>query len=204
MRASSSTILTFLPSVAVGKVSPYSFSLPPALQGITLLSLAKNYFELFGLPVAFTVDAASLVRRFRELQRQFHPDRYAAAPDHEKRLALQYATYINEAHDCLKSPLCRAQYLMELAGFPRQDSTTQNDTVFLLQQMEWREALEAANTPDQHDTLLQSTRLAAEEYWRGFDLAYQQGRYPEAQQYLNKMHFVARFEKELLSSGFSQ
>jgi molecular chaperone HscB len=168
------------------------------------LSLAKNYFELFGLPVGFTVDSAELARKFRELQRQFHPDRYAAAPDLEKRLALQYATYINEANDCLKSPLSRAQYLMELAGFPRQESTMQNDTVFLLQQMEWREALDEAQTPAQRESLLQSTRLAADEYWREFEVAYQQGRYPQAQQYLNKMHFVTRFEKELLSPGFLQ
>lgn len=157
----------------------------------------KNYFEIFGLPVSFDVDTGRLAELYRQLQRQFHPDRYASASDHEKRMALQYSTYINEAYECLKSPLARAQYLMELAGFSQKNHTMQNDTVFLLQQMEWREQLDSLQTSAELDVLLKNTQAAAQEYLQQFDAAYQQKKYAEAQKNIDKMQFVSKFEKEL-------
>lgn len=157
----------------------------------------KNYFELFGFPVSFDLDMAVLTITYRQLQRQFHPDKYAAASDHEKRIALQYSTYINEAYECLKSPIARAQYLMELAGFSQKNHTMQNDTVFLLQQMEWREQLDSLHSREELDALLNDTRLAIEEYLQQFDIAYRQKKYAEAQQNIDKMQFVIKFEKEL-------
>src|SRR4030065_569465 len=59
--------------------------------------LEKNYFELFGLPVSFDVDSVDLVARYRELQRRFHPDRYASAPEPERRLSLQLTPQVNAA-----------------------------------------------------------------------------------------------------------
>jgi len=48
------------------------------------------------------------------LQQEFHPDRFASKGDVDKRLAVQTASLINQAYDTLKSPLKRAQYLLEL------------------------------------------------------------------------------------------
>jgi molecular chaperone HscB len=108
----------------------------------------RNYFELFGLPVSFEIDRASLTERYRDLQRTVHPDKYANATDRERRLSVQQASLINEAFETLKSPLGRARYLLELHGLAVNDeSNTVMDPVFLMQQMEWRESLEdiAAN-----------------------------------------------------------
>ena len=45
------------------------------------MNLNQNHFELFGIPVRFEVDTGELDRRYRELQREVHPDRFAAAPE---------------------------------------------------------------------------------------------------------------------------
>ena len=68
----------------------------------------QNHFELFGLPARFAVDAAALEARYHELQREVHPDRFAAAPEAERRVSMQRATRVNEAYQTLKSPLRRA------------------------------------------------------------------------------------------------
>ncbi len=107
-----------------------------------MLDFSKNYFELFGLPVDFKIDAADLAQRYRDLQRAVHPDRYAAASDQERRLSLQGASQVNEAYKTLKDPLLRARYLLELKGIAVDEGSTNTaDTAFLMEQMEWREEL---------------------------------------------------------------
>lgn len=105
----------------------------------------SNHFELFDLPVRYAVDSALLETAYRRVQSQVHPDRHAHASDAEKRVAMQWASRANEAYRTLRSPLKRAAYLCELYGVPLQaESNTAMAPAFLMQQMEWREALDAA------------------------------------------------------------
>src|SRR3954471_2135781 len=102
----------------------------------------QNHFELFQLPIQFGIDAASLDSAYREVQGKVHPDRFVNATDAEKRVAMQWATRANEAYQTLKHPQKRAQYLCELNGVNLQvESNTAMPMAFLMQQMEWREAL---------------------------------------------------------------
>lgn len=111
---------------------------------------SRNHFDLLGFPVAYTVDAARLEQRYRELQSQVHPDRYAAAPEAERRVAMQWATRANEAYRTLRDPVGRARYLLHLKGFDTGEETnTAMPPDFLMQQMEWREA--AAEARAAHD-----------------------------------------------------
>jgi molecular chaperone HscB len=81
------------------------------------------------------------------LQREVHPDRHAAADAQTQRQAMQWSVRINEAYQRLKDPLQRAAYLCELHGAPIQaENNTAMPAAFLMQQMEWREALESAST----------------------------------------------------------
>ena len=110
------------------------------------MNLNQTHFELFGLPQHFNVDAAALDARYRELQREVHPDRFATASDTEKRLSMQMAVRVNEAYQTLKSPLRRARYLVELMGADiGAETNTAMPADFLAEQMEWREGLEEAD-----------------------------------------------------------
>jgi molecular chaperone HscB len=117
-----------------------------------VLDFSKNHFELFGLPRSYRVNGDLLAERYRALQRALHPDRYAAAGDREKRLAMQASTRVNEAFQILKDPLGRACYLLSLhqGDFTYEKETTQ-DMAFLMEQMELREAL--AGVKSQNDPL---------------------------------------------------
>ena len=102
----------------------------------------QNYFEIFGLPVSYEVDVKGLADRFRELQREMHPDRFAASTEHEKRLSMQWSSLINTAHDTLKAALPRAIYMMTLKG-REVDHNPVLPPAFLMEQIELREELEA-------------------------------------------------------------
>ena len=108
-----------------------------------LVTLASNDFALFGVPAQFAQDRAAIDARWKDLQREAHPDRFAAQGAATQRQAMQWSVRINEAYQRLKDPLRRAAYLCELGGMPIQaESNTAMPAEFLLQQMEWREALD--------------------------------------------------------------
>ena len=114
--------------------------------------VAESYFKLFDLPQGFALDLSSLEARWRQMAARVHPDRFVTATPSERRVAMQWASTINEGYRVLKSPLLRARYLCEQAGCDLQtESNTRMDGAFLMLQMEWREALdEARASADSH------------------------------------------------------
>jgi molecular chaperone HscB len=107
--------------------------------------LKDDYFALFGLPVGYAVDEAALDAAYLTVQSQAHPDRFANAGDAERRVAMQWAAHANEAYRTLRQPLRRAIYLLTLRGVDIQaENNTAMAPAFLMQQMEWREALQEA------------------------------------------------------------
>jgi molecular chaperone HscB len=100
----------------------------------------RNHFELFDLPVAFAIDVERLDRDYREVQGRVHPDRFASAPEGERRLSMQWATQANEAYRTLREPLLRARYLLALKGYDTaEEDNTAMPADFLMEQMDWRE-----------------------------------------------------------------
>ncbi|HSJ99464.1 MAG TPA: Fe-S protein assembly co-chaperone HscB [Myxococcota bacterium] len=125
---------------------------------------SRNHFELFGLPAAYGVDAARLERGYRELQGRVHPDRFAAASQAERRVAMQWATRANEAYRTLRDPVDRARYLLSLKGFDTgEEDNTAMPADFLMEQMEWRESVAEARAARDAAALSELRRRLAEE-----------------------------------------
>lgn len=109
------------------------------------MNIEADDFTLLGLKHAFQLERAQLDAAWKTLQARVHPDRFAAEGAAAQRVAMQWAVRVNEAYQRLKDPLKRAAYLCELAGVPVQsENNTAMPADFLMQQMQWREALEDA------------------------------------------------------------
>lgn len=118
------------------------------------MNLASTDFELFGIEPRFALDRAALDVRWRALQGEVHPDKFAAQGAAAQRVAMQWAVRVNEAYQRLKDPVKRAAYLCELNGAPIEaESNTAMPAAFLIQQMEWREALDEAAAVAQVEAL---------------------------------------------------
>ena len=125
------------------------------------MNLQSTDFELFELPVAYALDRAQLDERWKNLQREVHPDRHAAADAQTQRQAMQWSVRINEAYQRLKDPLQRAAYLCDLHGAPIQaENNTAMPPAFLMQQMAWREALDEARTITQLEDMADEVAAA--------------------------------------------
>ncbi|WP_087022840.1 co-chaperone HscB [Thaumasiovibrio subtropicus] len=161
-----------------------------------------NHFELFGLPCDFNVDGNLLSERFRELQRQFHPDKFATASERDRLMAVQKAAEINDAFQTLKLALPRAEYLLLLQGIElRAEQQTMQDPEFLMAQMELREELEdipASADPDtalaEFDDHVQALYRQQEKH---FVELYHQGNWEEAADVVRRLKFVVKLQEEV-------
>ena len=74
----------------------------------------RNYFDVFGLPVdRLVIDIPQLEKRFLELSRKYHPDRFASKTPLENEIAHEYSSAVNNAYRTLKEPVSRAKYVVE-------------------------------------------------------------------------------------------
>jgi len=110
------------------------------------MNLADDDFSLFGLPQRYAQELADIDARWKAVAARVHPDKFAADGATAQRLAMQWAVRVNEAHQRLRNPMKRAAYLCELRGAPLQEhDNTAMPAGFLMEQMEWREALDEAD-----------------------------------------------------------
>ncbi|RLV58794.1 co-chaperone HscB [Parashewanella curva] len=165
-----------------------------------------NYFELFGFPTHFSIDNAQLSERYRELQRTVHPDKFANKSEQEKLLAVQKTAQINDGFQTLKNPIRRAEHILQLRGIDLSHETaTVKDTSFLMQQMEWREALEdisAMADPHQGIDELQSSFKQHETEYSSILATNLEANANEANliaaDQIRKLKFMAKLQDELI------
>ncbi|WP_119288245.1 Fe-S protein assembly co-chaperone HscB [Azohydromonas sediminis] len=163
------------------------------------MNLADDDFTLFALPRRFALDVAELDAQRRTLQAQVHPDRFAAQGAAAQRVAMQWSVRVNEAYRRLRDPLQRAAYLCELAGVPvgLHDNTAM-PPAFLLQQMQWREALAEAGDAAAIEAI--DAEVAAAQRRMLDDLARQiddEGDFAAAAGTVRALMFVARFRDDV-------
>ena len=163
------------------------------------MRLADDDFTLLGLPRRHALDRAELDERWRRLQSEVHPDRFAAEGAAAQRVAMQWALRVNEAYRRLKDPLARAAYMCELAGAPVEaESNTSMSGSFLMQQMQWRETLEEAATLEEvqalEDEVLQAERRQLQQAQHLLDEA---GDAPAAAAQVRALMFVQRFRQDI-------
>ena len=161
--------------------------------------LAVNDFELFDIAQRFNQDRAALDARWKTLQREAHPDKFSAQGTAAQRVAMQWSVRINEAYQRLKDPLRRAAYLCELAGAPiNAENNTAMPAEFLMQQMQWREALDDATTADAlehlHQEVLQTRATALDQCQTLIDVTQD---FAQAAQQVRALMFVERFVKDI-------
>ena len=163
------------------------------------MNLQSNDFELFGVPVQFAQDRLVLDARWKELQREAHPDKFAAQGASAQRVAMQWSVRINEAYQRLKQPLKRASYLCELGGAPiNAETNTAMPSAFLVQQMEWREALDDAKTIEDLDEIAaMSAKSMQEQLGKIEHLLDVDHNFPAAGQQVRGLMFTERFASEV-------
>lgn len=158
---------------------------------------SADYFELFDLPRQFAIDLALLSERYRLIQAEVHPDRFAAGSDQERRIAMQYSAQANDAYQCLKSPVRRAGYLLELAGHGCDfDRFTLADAEFLMLQMSLREQLEECVSEASLLKFQAGAQVKLDEGHRAFVQEFEAGNFVAARDQVARLHFLDKLNRQ--------
>lgn len=164
-----------------------------------------THFQLFDLPAAFRLDVRGLEQTYRAWQSQVHPDKVAHLPAAEQRVAIQQASWINEAYQTLRSPLRRARYLLQLHGVDTQEETnTAMPMAFLMAQMERREAVDEARRAGDVDAL-DAAAAAVRQDMTALEnqlavLLDEQHDYPQAAARVRELRFMEKLDEDIQSA----
>ncbi len=102
-----------------------------------------NFFEFFGLEMAFRIDENALRRAFLANSKKWHPDRFGLASEAEREQVLELSTRNNEAFKTLADEALRIEYVLRQKGFLTADER-QNEQLppdFLMEMMDLNEEL---------------------------------------------------------------
>ena len=163
--------------------------------------LQRNYFELLDLPAQFEIDLTLLDQHYRTLQSEVHPDRFVTASANDRMQSMQVATQANEAYQTLKNSTARARYLLQLNGIETlEESNTVMPGDFLMLQMEWREAIDDANSAKDTsalDKLLVEIRQMAQQLSQALSVKFAQKSYQEASESVRKLSFIDKISADI-------
>jgi molecular chaperone HscB len=112
-----------------------------------------NYFELYGLSPAFATDATVVKKKYYELSRLYHPDRFAQAGDHERAEALRMAALNNDAYKTLSSADATMAYILKLHELLEDEEKYSLPPAFLMEMMDLNEAISEYEMEPENDTL---------------------------------------------------
>jgi molecular chaperone HscB len=99
-----------------------------------------NYFELFGLPIAFKADTHQLRNAFMHIQRASHPDKFVQGTEAEQEMALEQSAIANKGFSLLNNAEKILPYVLEISGHIQADEKYNLAPDFLMEMMDLNEA----------------------------------------------------------------
>ncbi len=150
-----------------------------------------NYFELFEIPVSFTVNKNLLAQQYFALQKKYHPDFFTQATEAEQAEALEASAQVNKAFKILKNEDETIKYLLQLKGILEADEKYQLPPEFLMEVMELNEEL-SANSQEQIDALQNGIYAPVENILQNYSAATTSEELFQIKEYYYKKKYLQR------------
>jgi molecular chaperone HscB len=124
-----------------------------------------NYFELYDLPESFNPDTAAVKKKYYELSRQYHPDRFAQADDGTRAEALRMAALNNDAFKTLNSADSTMAYILKQHELLEDEEKYNLPPNFLMEMMDLNEVISEWEEERDNDRLqLQATESLLDQF----------------------------------------
>lgn len=114
-----------------------------------------DYFELYGIAPTLRPDEQLVQKTYYLLCRKYHPDQFSLSDAGAQEEAIQMTSLVNEARAVLLHHDRRLEYLLREKGLLNEDSKQELPAAFLMQMMDFNEALMEAKLNENSETLKQ-------------------------------------------------
>lgn len=111
-----------------------------------------NYFELYDIPVSFEPDAAVVKKKFYELSRRYHPDRFTLAGDEERAEVLRMAALNNDAYKVLQNTDATMAYILKMNELLEDEEKYNLPPDFLMEMMDLNESISEYEMDPENET----------------------------------------------------
>ncbi|EEF38298.1 iron-sulfur cluster co-chaperone protein HscB homolog [Ricinus communis] len=157
-----------------------------------------NYFEIFGLEKTYEIKDENLDRKYKDWQKQLHPDLVHSKSQKEREFAAEQSARVTDAYRTLSDPRLRAIYILNLEGVDVNEEETISETQLLAEIMEIREAVEEA--PDSKaltgiQSLIKENLL---QWSNSFGNAFQSRKFEDAIACIRRMTYYDRVNEEIV------
>ncbi|XP_070572166.1 iron-sulfur cluster co-chaperone protein HscB-like [Ptychodera flava] len=164
-----------------------------------------THFERMECEPSFDVNIPRLTQKYRELQRQLHPDRFTIRREREQYYSLQQSSATNKAYNTLLKPLSRGLYMLELKGMSIEEDDKTVDKEFLFEIMELNEEIAETHSSKELSRLHEENTGRLEKLLVELSRAFSKDDYAKAKVILTRMRYYVNIEdkiKEMLMPSF--
>jgi len=159
----------------------------------------EDYFSLFDMNREYLLDSDFLEKRYFELQKEYHPDKFVGKNEGERLDGIKKSTLINDAYKALKSPLKRAEYILSLNGIVVNDeqNTIKPNQEILLEAMEQREALLNAEKEEELNEIDVSNKEKRDVCIKDLEKSFDNNELEKAAELAIKLRYIEKFAEEI-------
>ncbi|XP_076667986.1 iron-sulfur cluster co-chaperone protein HscB-like protein, mitochondrial isoform X2 [Andrena cerasifolii] len=137
-----------------------------------------TYFDIMGIPKSYDVTLTEIQRKYKELQKLLHPDKFGNKTEKEQQFSEKFSSLANKAYSTLSHPLKRGLYMLKLNGVTIPDETDNVNAEFLMEIMEKNEEVEDAMTDtgkikklvQENEAVLKNLSMEIADAFRGNDI----------------------------------
>lgn len=128
-----------------------------------------DYFELYDIPVSFSPDAATVKKKFYELSRKYHPDRFTLSDDASKAEALRMSAMNNDAYKVLNDADATMSYILKLNNVLEDEEKYNLPPDFLMEMMDLNEAISDCELEPDNEGARQQAQQNLDEHISGWN-----------------------------------
>ncbi|KAM9968441.1 hypothetical protein ACTFIW_002879 [Dictyostelium discoideum] len=168
----------------------------PMCNKVQQMDDSIDIFYLFDIKPSFRVDLKDLSHRFKKLQKQLHPDLFEQSDSQkEKNISKEITTSLNTAHNILKSPFLRAEYILNQKGLDL-SSVGDVDPEVLMEVLEVREAIDEG-TEEEITKIAHENRQKINDVVEKLENEFQNKNYQEALKQTVYLRYLTRIQEEV-------
>jgi molecular chaperone HscB len=157
-----------------------------------------NYFDIFSMNTTCSVNLADLKQKYQNLQKQYHPDRYASSTEEIKQQAIYNSSLINLAYQTLKNSLLRIEHILELQSINIKDDKTPIDIDFLSQHMQLQEQISSSDkTQEQIESLISKINAEYQQHIDDITNLITDKKYQETVPIFKELNFIEKIKNQL-------